>query len=102
MSTACLVTAATYLDVDEETLDGAERLVDDEVKLQLLRQLQLVVQDDLRRLLLVAAHVVDKVVDGDVELLNLARQVHARHSAGDGNAAQEGKCVSRRALGSKG
>lgn len=56
--------------------------MDDEVELELLCQLQLIVEDDLGRLLLVAAHVVDKVVDGHVELLDLAGQVHTRHPGG--------------------
>lgn len=56
--------------------------MDDEVELELLRQLQLVVEDDLGRLLRVAAHVVDKVVDGHVELLDLAGQVHTGHPGG--------------------
>lgn len=69
---SCLV----HLDVDEDSIDGAEWLLDDEVELQLLRQLQLVVEGDLRGILLVDTYVVDEDSDGCVELLNLAHQVH--------------------------
>ena len=72
----------SYLNVNEESLERPVGIVHCEVKVELLHEEQLVVEDDVGGALLVALDVQQELVHRDVELLNLARQERARHASG--------------------
>ena len=67
--------AVPGLDVDDHPLHSPEGIVYGKVKLQLLHQKKLVVEDDLGGPLLVALDVCHELGHGHVELLNFTREV---------------------------
>ena len=66
---------SSYLNINEETFDGSEGIVNGEMEVEFPHEKQLVVQDDIHGTPLVSLNVGDELIDGDVELFHFARQV---------------------------
>ena len=64
---------SSHLNVNEQTFDGSEGIVNGEMEVEFPHEKQLVVQDDVHGPLLVSLDVGDELIDGNVELLHFAR-----------------------------